>query len=59
VLFASILVQGLRSTDVGVPLRLPAVLTGLVVVVVLVWTVRTGHSGSQAVWGEIVRSTNP
>lgn len=58
-LLASILVQGLRSMDVGVPLRLPAVLTGLVVVVVLVWTVRTGHSGSQAVWGAIVRSTNP
>lgn len=58
-LLASILVQGLRSTDVGVPLRLPAVLTGLVVVVVLGWTIRTGHSGSQAVWGEIVRSTNP
>lgn len=59
VLLASVLVQGLRSMDVGVPLRLPAVLTGLVVVVALVWTVRTGHSGSEAVWGEIVRNTNP
>jgi hypothetical protein len=24
-----------------------------------VWTVRTGHSGSEAVWGEIVRNTSP
>jgi hypothetical protein len=59
VLFASVLVQGLRSGGVGVPLRLPGVLTAVVVAVALVWTVRTGHSGSEAVWGEIVRNTSP
>lgn len=59
VLVASMLVQGLRSGGVGLPLRLPGVLAGVVVAVALVWTVRTGHSGSEAVWGEIVRNTSP
>jgi len=57
VLVASALVQALRSTDVGVPLRLPAVLTGVVVAVTLVWVVRAGHSGSEAVWAEVVRGS--
>ena len=57
VLVASALVQALRSTDVGVPLRLPAVLTGVVVAVVLVWVARAGHSGSEAVWAEVVRGS--
>jgi hypothetical protein len=58
-LVAAVLVQGLRSMDVGVPLRMPAVLTGVIVAVALVWTVRAGHSGSEAVWGQIVDSTGP
>ena len=57
VLVASALVQALRSTDVGVPLRLPAVLTGVVVAVTLVWVARAGHSGSEAVWAEVVRGS--
>lgn len=57
VLVASALVQALRSTDVGVPLRLPAVLTGVVVAVTVVWVVRAGHSGSEAVWAEVVRGS--
>ena len=57
-LVATVLVQGLRSMDVGVPLRLPALLTGVVVAVALVWTVRAGHSGSEAVWGPVVDSTS-
>ena len=56
-LVASALVQALRSTDVGVPLRLPAVLTGVVVAVALVWVARAGHSGSEAVWAEVVRGS--
>ena len=57
VLVASALVQALRSTDVGVPMRLPAVLTGVVVAVTLVWVARAGHSGSEAVWAEVVRGS--
>jgi PAT family beta-lactamase induction signal transducer AmpG len=38
-------------------LGLPAMLTALVALVALVWTVRAGHSGSQAVWSGIVRQT--
>jgi hypothetical protein len=56
-LFASVLVQALRDRDVWVPDRLPAMLTALVALVALVWTVRAGHSGSQAVWSGIVRQT--
>ena len=56
-LFASVLVQALRDRDVRVPDRLPAVLTALVALVALVWTVRAGHSGSEAVWSGIVRQT--
>lgn len=56
-LFASALVQALRDRDVGVPDRLPAMLTALVALVALVWTVRAGHSGSEAVWSGIVGQT--
>ena len=56
-LFASVLVQALRDRDVWVPDRLPAMLTALVALVALVWTVRAGHSGSEAVWSGIVRQT--
>lgn len=58
-LFASVLVQALRSRDIRVPQRLPGVLTAVVALVAVVWTVRTGHSGSEAVWGEVVRQTTP
>ena len=58
-LFASVLVQALRSRDIRVPQRLPGVLTAVVALVAVVWAVRTGHSGSEAVWGEVVRQTNP
>ena len=57
-LFASVLVQALRSRDIRVPQRLPGVLTAVVALVAVVWTVRTGHSGSEAVWGEVVRQTS-
>lgn len=56
-LLAAVLVQGLRDRDLPVPERLPAVLTAVVAFVALVWTVRTGHSGSEAVWSGIVRQT--
>lgn len=56
-LFASVLVQALRTTDVRTPRGAPAGLTAVVVVVALVWTFRTGHSGAEAVWGEIVKNT--
>jgi len=35
------------------------VLTLLAAGFVTYWTVRTGHSGSEAVWKDIIRSTNP
>jgi hypothetical protein len=54
---ASLLVQLVRRGSVGMPSRVTGVLTAVVVLAVLVWTVRTGHSGSDAVWGEIVRNT--
>lgn len=56
-LFASVIVQALRGRDTSVPERLPAVLTAVVALVALAWTVRTGHSGSEAVWSTIVRQT--
>ena len=56
-LFAAVLVQALRSSDVSVPDRLPAALTLVVAAVALYWTVRTGHSGSEAVWSSIVQQT--
>ena len=56
-LFASALVQALRDREVQVPDRLPAVLTAVVALVALVWTIRAGHSGSEAVWSGIVRQT--
>lgn len=56
-LFAAVLVQALRSSDVSVPDRLPAVLTLVVAAIALFWTVRTGHSGSEAVWSSIVQQT--
>jgi hypothetical protein len=57
-LFASVLVQALRSRDIRVPQRLPGVLTAVVALVAVVWTVRAGHSGSESVWGEVVRQTS-
>jgi hypothetical protein len=56
-LFASVLVQALRSRDIRVPGRLPGVLTAVVALVAIGWTVRAGHSGSESVWGEVVRQT--
>lgn len=56
-LFAAVLVQALRSSELSVPDRLPAVLTLVVAAVALYWTVRTGHSGSEAVWRGIVQQT--
>jgi hypothetical protein len=56
-LFASVLVQALRTRDVAVPERLPAVLTLVVAAAALYWAVRTGHSGSEAVWSGIVQQT--
>jgi branched-subunit amino acid transport protein len=58
VLFASVLVHGLRLAGAGMPRRLAGVMTSVIVVVALLWTVRAGHSGTAAVWGDIVRSTN-
>lgn len=41
-------------------LRLPStILAALVAVIVVGWTVLVGHSGSESVWGDLVRSTNP
>jgi hypothetical protein len=56
-LLASALVQGLRTRDMQVPERLPAVLTLVVAAATLYWAVRTGHSGSEAVWSGIVQQT--
>lgn len=55
---ASVLVQLLRRGSAGMPGRLTAALTAVVALAVIVWTVRTGHSGSEAVWGDIVRNTS-
>ena len=55
---ASVLVQLLRRGSAGMPGRLTAALTAVVALAVIVWTVRTGHSGSDAVWGDIVRNTS-
>lgn len=43
----------------GAPvLTVLSILTLIAAVYVTYWTVRTGHSGSSAVWKDIVRSTN-
>lgn len=54
---AALLVQLLRRGSAGMPGRVTGALTAVVALAVIVWTVRTGHSGSEAVWGEIVRNT--
>ena len=58
-LVSAVLVQGLRSGDVDVPMRLPGLLAGVVALVAIVWTIRTGHSGTESVWGETIRQTRP
>ena len=57
-LFASVIMQALRSRNIRVPQRLPGVLTAVVALVAVLWTVRAGHSGSEAVWGEVVRQSS-
>ncbi len=57
-LFASVIMQALRSRNIHVPQRLPGVLTAVVALVAVLWTVRAGHSGSEAVWGEVVRQSS-
>lgn len=59
VLFASVLVHGLRAGGGGMPPRLAGALTSVVVLVALVWTARAGLSGTAAVWGDIVGNSSP
>lgn len=56
-LFASVLVAGLRVGGVAAPWHLPGILTAVVALAAIGWTIWAGHSGSEAVWGEIVRQT--
>jgi predicted membrane protein DUF2231 len=54
---AALLVQLVRQGSAHIPARLTGVATAVIALAVVVWTVRAGHSGSDAVWGEIVRNT--
>lgn len=56
-LFASVLVAGLRVGGVVAPWHLPGILTAVVALAAVGWTLWAGHSGSEAVWGDIVRQT--
>lgn len=65
VLFVAVTVFWLFDRGIPANRPRPAWLIALAVVVVIaalvaiVWTVRVGHSGAEAVWGPIVQSTTP
>jgi hypothetical protein len=48
---------GSRLPGPRLPGRVTAPLVAVVALVVVVWTIRVGHSGATAVWAEIVRNT--
>lgn len=48
---------GSRGPSATTPARLSGVLVVLVAAATVVWTVRTGHSGSSAAWSQIVQNT--
>ena len=54
-LVASVIVATARGSRRILPAGVVTVVAGALVVI---WTVRTGHSGSEAVWAEIVSNTN-
>jgi hypothetical protein len=55
----AVLVQFARGSagGLGMPPRVTAAVVTVVAAGAVVWTVRTGHSGSAAVWGGIIAST--
>ncbi len=56
-LAATVLLQLVRLRRAPLPGWTGSALTTVAALALLVWTVRAGHSGSEAVWGEIVKNT--
>lgn len=57
-LVASLLLAIVRRRP-GLPSRAAGLVCLVAAAAATVWLARTGHSGADAVWGQIVRSTNP